>query len=354
MLGVPCYGGMAEQQFNISVMQALSQFGHCEIHSILGESLVPRARNTIAKVMLEKDFTHLMFLDCDLTFPPDAIAKLLSHDLPFVAGMYPKKKKTLDWCVNYIPGEKANEQGLLKIRYAGTGAIVVAREVFERMIETYGPQIEYVSDFDEGSKTMWDFFSVGVVNRRYLSEDWYFCNRWLEMGGEIFADVRAKFGHIGKITYPLDSYFLDWGDIRGDFSDQELYRKAVEALPDDGTIIEVGAFMGKSTMFLADKIRHSGKKGRIIAIDDFHGRTESEKAQATNIGGNVYGYMLNHVRAAGMQHFVSALESDMKEAPSKVEDSSADCIILNGNYEESVWQSKLKPGGVILSGSLKK
>jgi hypothetical protein len=42
----------------------------------------------------------------------------------------------------------------------------------------------------------------------YLSEDYSFCRRWLDMGGEIWADMESKLQHMGATT------------VKGDFSTQ--------------------------------------------------------------------------------------------------------------------------------------
>jgi hypothetical protein len=40
---------------------------------------------------------------------------------------------------------------------------------------------------------------------RYLSEDWFFCERALRLGYEIFADTRVVLKHVGEAIYPLKS-----------------------------------------------------------------------------------------------------------------------------------------------------
>lgn len=117
----------------------------------------------------------------------------------------------------------------------GTGFLLVKRTVFERMIAAHGREIGYISDATK--RPEFDFWSVGgyetpddgnfiynpellaevmafglseddakqVLRRRYLSEDWYFCQRWLGLGGEVWGDTRVILKHIGIATYPLRS-----------------------------------------------------------------------------------------------------------------------------------------------------
>ena len=35
----------------------------------------------------------------------------------------------------------------------------------------------------------------------YLSEDFAFCKRWTDMGGEIWADLNSRLNHVGQMTF---------------------------------------------------------------------------------------------------------------------------------------------------------
>jgi hypothetical protein len=38
----------------------------------------------------------------------------------------------------------------------------------------------------------------------YLSEDFSFCKRWTDMGGEIWADLQSRLDHVGPTTFHGD------------------------------------------------------------------------------------------------------------------------------------------------------
>jgi len=48
-----------------------------------------------------------------------------------------------------------------------------------------------------------EFPSVEKPFKKYLSEDWAFCSRWKDLGGEIWADTSLVLKHHGKISYDL-------------------------------------------------------------------------------------------------------------------------------------------------------
>lgn len=211
MLGLPVYGGY-DPHFITSLMEFLIHripVGTA-IKTCIGDSLVSRARNRIAAAFLRSDCTHLLFLDTDLIFSPEHIARLVSHNEPIVAGLYPKKQRELGWVCNLLPGVEMDERGLKPVRYAGTGCLLIAREVLEAMIVRW-PEIEYDPDDGDEAGVKWDLFPTGVHvcpetgRRRYLSEDWWFCQRALELGYTVWMDTQVILKHVGPMVYPVDS-----------------------------------------------------------------------------------------------------------------------------------------------------
>ena len=201
-LGMPVYGGY-DPSFVSSLMHLLGK-RPCPmvVRPCVGDSLVARARNRLAAQFLASDCTHLLFLDTDLIFSPDHIARLVSHDEPIVAGLYPKKQTDLAWVCNLDEGSETDERRLHPARYAGTGCLLIAREVFEKIRELH-PEIEYDPDNGDEPGVKWDFFRCGVFNRRYLSEDWFFCQMALDAGYRIWMDTEVICKHVGQAVYPL-------------------------------------------------------------------------------------------------------------------------------------------------------
>jgi hypothetical protein len=66
--------------------------------------------------------------------------------------------------------------------------------------------MEYISDGNEAAtlETRYSYFASGVVNRRWLSEDWLFCQRCEEMGVPIYVDTQVMVKHVGSIEFPLE------------------------------------------------------------------------------------------------------------------------------------------------------
>jgi len=181
---------------------------------------VARTRNNLTAEFLKSDCTHMLQIDCDLIFSVDHIRRLVSHDVDVVGGFYPKKQEgPLEWVINTFPVHSPRRpDGLQKLAYIGTGFLCVRRRVFEQMISAY-PHIAFGADYGKRD-VIHDLWPMGPYcadcaraadhlcthtpdRRRYLSEDWYFCQRWMDMGGEVFGDTGVVLKHVGPAIFPL-------------------------------------------------------------------------------------------------------------------------------------------------------
>lgn len=229
----PCYGGAVTDQYFLSMFrmsQVLMQYGiKFRITTLRNESLVTRARNILTAMFLEdKTCTHLMFIDADIEFEPESVIRMLAMDKDVIAGAYPKKtinweqvrravelgKEDLsaygaDYAMNLKvqPGTNRvrTSMGAVEVLDASTGFFIVKREVIEKMIEAH-PELHYKNDssidpkFNEYCYALWDTM-IDPNDRRYLSEDYTFCRRWQNLGGEIWIDPNTKLNHVGSFTF---------------------------------------------------------------------------------------------------------------------------------------------------------
>ncbi len=69
-------------------------------------------------------------------------------------------------------------------------------------------------------------------------------------------------------------YITSYKDIVGWFDFQDIYDLAVEKAKDGDCFLEVGCFMGKSTAYLMQKIKESGKSISVSVIDIFEAECE--------------------------------------------------------------------------------
>jgi len=215
-LGIPCYGGMVSEPTMTSFLRFVlmaSQFGlNWSLDTMVNESLVTRARNNLmAKMMTNDKATHFMFIDADIRFQPESIFQMIACDKEVIGGLYPKKALPINYVINLKP--TVTVQGdIYTVDTMGTGFLLFKREVYEKLIKAH-PETKYVDDIGLGKQyepMMYAIFDCKIDERgHYLSEDWLFCRRWQELGGEIWAHSKTLLNHVGHYEFAGDISKLD-------------------------------------------------------------------------------------------------------------------------------------------------
>ena len=168
---------------------------------------VETARNEITWAVLADapDVTHLFWVDSDMIFGPDALTRLLAHDLDFVGGLcfdrrHPYKPvisryfdpswgfdpKTHGWLFDYPQDQ------VIDVDATGGAFLLVKRRVFEKIRETEGKG-------DPAWRKWWER-KPGTG----LSEDLSFCERVQEAGFKIRVDTGIDIGHKGEVVVNKD------------------------------------------------------------------------------------------------------------------------------------------------------
>jgi hypothetical protein len=239
-LASPMYGGMCHGVFTNSCIDLQKV---CDDHNInftkvflFNESLITRARNYLADSFLRSDATHLVFVDSDIGFKPADLLKLVEQcdgeEKQIVCGPYAKKQIAWekvreavkrgygdknpndlamfgpDFALNLVDGQgdvRLDEP--FKVLEGGTGFMCIHRSVFEKYTEAY-PELKYLPDhartkhFD-GSREIMAFFDcvIDPETKRYLSEDYMFCQYARKIGIEIWMCPWMELKHFGTYMF---------------------------------------------------------------------------------------------------------------------------------------------------------
>ena len=99
-VATPMYGGQCHGMFTKACvdlgMLATKYGGDIKFFYLFNESLITRARNYLVDEFLRSGYTHLMFIDSDVSFNPNDVLSLAAisdpeSDMDIVCGAYPKK-----------------------------------------------------------------------------------------------------------------------------------------------------------------------------------------------------------------------------------------------------------------------
>jgi hypothetical protein len=198
----------------ISMQEAIRTCGYpVKVQYEVGDSFITRVRNNqVSQFLAEKEWTHYMSWDSDLVFYPTAecknpIRKLVENDVSFCAALYAcKDAKVKRVATNGFVGHDkiAHNTGLHEARWQGGGMWCVKREVIEDMAKLF-PDLEYDAE-EQKVFPIYGLFNPMIVNRRLLSEDWAFCERYASICGRMFYDTSIVLGHVGRRE------FFVWGE----------------------------------------------------------------------------------------------------------------------------------------------
>ena len=84
LFAIPCYDQQISEPTMMSLIKTIMYFRDHSMKfavATITDSLINRARNNMsAKFMGNEQFTHMMFIDADISWEPEDILKLLWHD----------------------------------------------------------------------------------------------------------------------------------------------------------------------------------------------------------------------------------------------------------------------------------
>lgn len=208
LICTPCYGGMAHVAFMKSCLDLKESLIIGNIHHDFlftsNESLIQRARNTSVATFLKTDYQKLFFIDSDIDFTPEDVSKLWNLNTDVAVGAYSMKrpdKPVSAWKDGGLV-DLSELKEITEVDYAGTGFMLIDREVFVKFKETY-THLNHIEG-NVGECHCW--FDPRVQNGEpgdnfYMSEDYAFCQDWRELGGKILLDPSISLGHWGAFRY---------------------------------------------------------------------------------------------------------------------------------------------------------
>lgn len=241
-VATPMYGGQCSGMFAKSCSDLSAM---CTNHGIplqfyflFNESLITRARNYCADEFMRSEAKHLMFIDSDIGFNPQDVIALMAlqandpEKFNIVGGPYPKKciswekiKHAVDKGVadndpnvlekyvgDYVFNPKGGSRSIqisepVEVLEIGTGFMMVHKDAMQKFADKY-PEYAYKPDhvrtkaFD-GSREIMMYFQAEVdpKTKRYLSEDYWFCQKAQEADIKTWFCPWMKLQHVGSYVF---------------------------------------------------------------------------------------------------------------------------------------------------------
>jgi hypothetical protein len=225
LICIPSYNSQLLTPFVCSLFNLSTKLGQmgipCEI-SIQGDSFLPRLRNYFASSVLRSNHTHLLMIDNDIEFAPDAVVDMLNSGKELIAAACARKVYNWDRLAVAarvgIPASELREAAtdvivwsgtetysnamareqldIVPVDATGTGIMLANRKVFEKIRDAH-PELEY--RLDQFDKTpFWNFFGPYIdENKILLADDYSFCRRAASVGVQPYLFTRYRSVHHG-------------------------------------------------------------------------------------------------------------------------------------------------------------
>jgi len=254
LIATPSYGGTVTVEYFTSIRRLeaklKAQGVEVDLH-LISFAQVDKVRSYFATRLLLEPFTHLLFVDADMSFDADTVMAMLALDEPVTAVAYPKR--TIDFKNAHAAFRKHEQfdtamasalefvfegdlrKSLLKQReggkntitlragrfieatMAGTGLMLIQKAAVVKLREVFadlwvGKPVSPYSSFGPGQGIFQCFEALKNKDGVYLSEDASFCQRWVQScGGTVWVNVVDPIGHTGakKFESTFVARYLD-------------------------------------------------------------------------------------------------------------------------------------------------
>jgi hypothetical protein len=252
-IATPMYGGQCAGMFaksSADLAALCAQYGiPLQFYYLFNESLITRARNYCCDEFMRSEAQHLMFIDSDIGFNPHDIIAMMAlqaqneDKYDIIGGPYPKKciswekiKLAVDKGIadkdpnvlenfvgDYVFNPKGGQTSIplnepVEVLEIGTGFMMISKKAMQKFYDSYKDQYSYKPDhvrtehFD-GTREILMFFQAEVdpKSKRYLSEDYWFCQKAQEVGLKTWFCPWMKMQHVG--TYIFGGSLADLASI---------------------------------------------------------------------------------------------------------------------------------------------
>lgn len=196
-IGTPCF----EYKVNANYVKSLLEFSKNEIDFepfFLHDSLITRARNELITRFYENStFTHLLWLDGDVSISASGLQKLLNENVDIIAAPVPIKdlnpaahqsvRRTYEEVRRYV----------YKAEAAATGCFLMSKKAVISLIETSN----YYFIDDNSNRKIYNVFESRIKDKQLMSEDWDICYKLRDLGYEIYVNSSFSVSHFGFHNY---------------------------------------------------------------------------------------------------------------------------------------------------------
>ena len=216
-IATPCYDSMRVET-TVSLIDTFSALGRsgieCKFKSVK-TSLVTHGRNLLTCGFLDSGFDYMLFVDADVEFQPEAVARMLVPKKDIICTPYRVKEENVKYAVKFKDPDfiKIEPFDLVEIEEGPAGLMMIKRVVFERLMDKH-PELKINFDKPTRMKMNKEIGAMEDAIDRYMynfwdttfrldtgewkGEDLSFCALATGAGFKIYANLDSGTTHHGS------------------------------------------------------------------------------------------------------------------------------------------------------------
>ena len=209
MIAMPCYDSVKVSTM-MSVIKLVQQLGKSGVAvgiNTIKSPLIHQARNYLTSVFLTTEYTHLLFIDSDVEFEPEAVIRMLIAKKDVICTPYRVKSSDVKKKIYTVEIKKAAplETGdIIEIIGGPTGIMLIHRDVFKKIIEKF-PELKIKNSVfpKEGPdhQYYYNFFDFKFEDGYSVGEDVSFCHLVGKAGFKLYANTASPTKHHGSYAW---------------------------------------------------------------------------------------------------------------------------------------------------------
>ena len=213
-IAMPCYDSVKINTM-LSIFQLIQHLGTSKVEvgiNTMKSPLIHQARNYLTSVFLTTEYTHMLFIDSDVEFQPEAGLRMLVADKDIITTPYRAKNPNLN--THTYPGKFSDPKvvpilpgGLVEIEAGPTGLMLIHRRVFEKIIKNR-PDLkiknsanEALKETDKSHSYYYNFFDFAFEDGYTWGEDVSFCKLASKEGFKLYANTESLTAHRGEYAW---------------------------------------------------------------------------------------------------------------------------------------------------------
>ena len=207
-IAMPCYDSVkvGTMVSIIKLIQQLQKNGVAVGIQTMKSPLIHQARNYLSSLFIVSPYTHMLFIDSDVEFKPEAVLRMLVAKKDIICTPYRVKSEDTSkniYTVDFVK-PMVLENGLIEIKAGPTGLMLIKKEVFEKIIKNF-PELKIKNpvmlDPGKDHESYYNFFDFKFKDGYSVGEDVAFCQLSREAGFKIFANTESWTKHHGSWTW---------------------------------------------------------------------------------------------------------------------------------------------------------